>query len=276
MGTSARERFRIEPGSRVDLAAIDPRSTSEVGDREEAGSAVRDIHDRVDDLQLRLYAEQRRALLVVLQGMDTSGKDGAIRHAFAGLSPSGTRVTAFRAPTPEELEHHFLWRIRRALPMTGQIGIFNRSHYEDVVVVRVKDLVPREVWSARYGEINAFERELLEEGSVSVLKVFLHISRDEQRERLLARLDDPRKRWKFNPSDLEDRARWEEFQLAYQDALERCSTAIAPWHVVPADRKWHRDWAVASLLVETLEAMDPRFPEPKFDVEEMRRRLQED
>ena len=245
-----------------------------VDDREEAEAAVRDLQKRVDDLQLRLYAEQRRALLVVLQGMDTSGKDGAIRHAFAGFSPSGTRVTAFRAPTPEELEHDFLWRIRLALPLTGQVGIFNRSHYEDVVVVRVKDLVPREVWAARYGEINAFERELLEESRISVLKVFLHISEDEQRERLLARLDDPRKRWKFNPGDLEDRARWEDFQMAYQDALERCSTTIAPWYVVPADHKWYRDWAVASLLVETLAAMDPRFPEPDYDVEEMRRRLE--
>ena len=273
---SARERFVVEPGTRADLAGIDTRSTPGVIDRSQAERATLDLRGRTAELQERLYAERRRSILVVLQGMDTSGKDGAIKHAFDGLSPSGMRVTAFRAPTEEELAHDFLWRIEQALPVAGQIGIFNRSHYEDVVVVRVKELVPREVWSERYGRINGFERSLVDEGTTSVLKVFLHISKEEQRERLLARLNDPHKQWKFNPGDLEDRGRWDDFQVAWADAIERCSSADAPWFVIPADRKWYRDWAVSSLLVETLEAMDPRYPPPDFDVMEMRRRLSED
>jgi PPK2 family polyphosphate:nucleotide phosphotransferase len=273
MTRTARERLLVEPGTSTDLAGIDTRATPGVKDRDDATRATGRLHARIDELQQRLYAEQRRSLLVVLQGMDTSGKDGAVRHAFAALSPSGTRVTAFRAPTQEELAHDFLWRIERALPVPGQIGIFNRSHYEDVVVVRVKELVPRETWSERFGRINEFERSLLEERGISVLKIFLHISPDEQRERLLARLDDPHKQWKFNPGDLEDRGRWDEFQAAWADAIERCSSTEAPWFVVPADRKWYRNWAVSALLAETLEAMDPRFPAPDYDIDDMRRRL---
>jgi PPK2 family polyphosphate:nucleotide phosphotransferase len=270
---TARERFVIAPGTRCDLRAIDPRSIGGVEDRKDAGRRIPDLQRSIGELQRRLFAERRRSLLVVLQGMDTSGKDGSIRHAFAALSPSSTRVTAFGRPTADELAHDFLWRIRRALPDAGQIGIFNRSHYEDVVVVRVHELVPPSVWGERYGAIDAFERELFEERATTVLKVFLHISELEQRERLLARLDDPRKRWKFNPGDLDDRARWDDFQLAWTDAIERCSSPEAPWFVVPADRKWYRNWAVSALLEETLRAMDPRYPEPGYDVEEMRRRL---
>lgn len=275
MATSARERFVVGPGSPARLAERDPGAMAGVGSRSEAERESAKLQDRLAELQLRLVAEGTRSLLVVLQGMDTSGKDGAIKHVFASLSPSAMRVRAFKAPTEEELAHDFLWRIREGLPETGQLGIFNRSHYEDVVVVRVKQLVPRSVWSQRYDAINRFEAELAERG-IAMAKVFLHISKDEQRERLLARLEDPTKLWKFNPGDLEDRERWGDFQSASEDALTRCSTGPAPWYVLPADHKWYRNWALGSLLVETLEAMDPQFPPPDFDVEEMKRRLSGD
>ncbi|MGZ8606905.1 MAG: PPK2 family polyphosphate kinase [Actinomycetota bacterium] len=275
MATTARERFTVEPGTPARLGERDPHATPGVDRRRDGEREAARFQDRLAELQERLVAEGTRSLLVVLQGMDTSGKDGAIKHAFASLSPSATRVRAFRAPTPEELEHDFLWRIRRALPEAGQVGIFNRSHYEDVVVVRVKELVPPDVWAARYEQINAFERELAG-GGTTIVKVFLHISKLEQRSRLLARLEDPTKRWKFNPGDLDDRERWDAFQEAYEDALTRCSTEAAPWHVIPADRKWYRNWALGALLVETLEAMDPRYPEPGYDVEEMKARLATD
>src|SRR5215218_2812719 len=268
-----RERLIVTPGSPAALRQRETRATPGVRSRKKAEKTLGDLQDRLDRLQVRLMAEARRSLLVVLQGMDTSGKDGTIKHAFASLSPSATDVEAFAAPTDEELSHDFLWRIREALPERGRIGIFNRSHYEDVVVVRVKELVGPEAWSARYDQINAFERELTRAGT-TVLKLFLHISREEQRERLLARLDDPEKIWKFNPGDLDDRARWDDYQAAYEDALTRCSTPEAPWFVIPADRKWYRDWAVTTLLVDTLERMNPQMPEPGFDVAEMRTKLE--
>jgi PPK2 family polyphosphate:nucleotide phosphotransferase len=264
--------FLVEPGSAARLAERDPRATPGVGSRSKGERAAERDLERIVDLQQRLVAEGTRSLLLVLQGMDTSGKDGAIKHVAAALSPSATRVHAFRAPTPEERAHDFLWRIRRALPEPGQVGIFNRSHYEDVVVVRVRELVRRETWKGRFSRINALEADLAERGT-TLLKVFLHISPDEQRERLLARLEDPTKRWKFNPGDLEDRARWDEFQQAYEDAITRCSTVAAPWFVIPADRKWYRNWAIGRLMVRTLEAMDPRYPAPDYDVEAMTARL---
>ena len=275
MATPAHERFVVEPGSPAHLAERDPGATAGVGSRSEAERESAKLRSRLAELHLRLVAEGARSLLVVLQGMDTSGKDGAIKHVFAGLSPSAMLVRAFKAPTEEELAHDFLWRIRRALPDAGRIGIFNRSHYEDVVVVRVKELFPRSVWSGRYDAINVFESELAGNG-ITMVKVFLHISKDEQRERLLARLEDPTKLWKFNPGDLEDRERWDEFLAAYEDALTKCSTEAAPWFVLPADHKWYRNWALGTLLVETLDAMDPRHPPPDFDVEEMKRRLSAD
>ena len=273
MGRSARERFRVEPGSPAGLAGRDPSGTPGVKSRKRAERATPKLQERLAGLQERLYAERSRSLLVVLQGMDTSGKDGAIKHAFASLSPSGTRVTSFKAPTEVERRHHFLWRIRKALPESGQVGIFNRSHYEDVVVVRVKRLAPQAVWSTRFGEINAFEESLAKSGT-TLVKVFLHISPDEQRERLLARLDDPTKRWKFNPGDLDDRARWARFRTAYEEALTRCSTEAAPWFVVPADRKWYRNWAISGLLVETLEDLAPAYPTPELDLAALRNRLE--
>ena len=273
MGRSVRERLVVPPGTPAGLAGRDPSGTPGVRSRKAVERETAKLQERLADLQERLYAERARSLLVVLQGMDTSGKDGAIKHAFASLSPSGTKVTSFKAPTEVELRHHFLWRIRKTVPEPGQVGIFNRSHYEDVVVVRVKRLAPRTAWSKRFSEINAFEEHLAREGT-TLVKVFLHISPDEQRERLLARLEDPSKRWKFNPGDLDDRARWARFRTAYEEALTRCSTEAAPWFVVPADRKWYRNWAISGLLVETLEALAPGYPTPELDLAALRTRLE--
>jgi PPK2 family polyphosphate:nucleotide phosphotransferase len=214
----------------------------------------------------------RQRVLLVLQAMDCGGKDGTVRAVSQGMNPAGLAAVGFGAPTEEERQHDFLWRIRRALPRDGYIGVFNRSHYEDVLVVRVHDLVPEAEWSARYEQINAFEAEQAADG-LTILKVMLHISRDEQRERLRDRLDDPTKWWKYNPGDLDERARWDDYQRAYEDALTRCSTDAAPWYVVPADRKWYRNWAVTALLHQTLAELDPQYPQPDFDVDAERARL---
>ncbi|HEV3075833.1 MAG TPA: PPK2 family polyphosphate kinase, partial [Thermoanaerobaculia bacterium] len=215
-----------------------------------------------------LWAEHDRRVLVVLQGMDTSGKDGTISHVFEGVNPLGVRVTAFKAPTQEELDHDFLWRIHDKVPAAGEIGIFNRSHYEAVLVERVQGLVPAKVWKARYSQINDFERLLAESGT-SVLKFFLYIDRDEQRRRLLERLADPEKRWKFSASDLEDRKRWDAYMAAYEEAITRTSTSAAPWFVVPANKKWYRNLVVASVLVKTLEGMQLHYREPAVDLREV-------
>jgi PPK2 family polyphosphate:nucleotide phosphotransferase len=211
-------------------------------------------------------------VLLVLQGMDTSGKGGVVEHVIGLVNPQGAHIASFKKPTPEELRHHFLWRVRRALPPSGTIGIFDRSHYEDVLVVRVHELLPAEVVERRYAEINRFEAQLVADG-VAVVKCFLNVSYDEQRERLLARLDDPSKHWKFNEGDLAERARWAEYQEAYRLVLERCSTPEAPWYAVPADRKWYRNWAVAQLLHETLAELDPRYPTPELDLPALKKRL---
>ena len=215
--------------------------------------------DEIKGLQRRLYAEERRSVLLVLQGTDTSGKDGTIRHVMRGITPSGIQVAAFSAPSGNELAHDYLWRVHAACPERGRIGVFNRSHYEDVVTARVRGLIDPDTWSRRYRHINEFERMLVDEGT-TILKCFLHLSRDEQRERLQARLDKPHKRWKFSRQDLDDRARWDEYQTAYEDALRETSTPWAPWHVVPADRKWQRNLVVAQLLAATLQMMDPEVP----------------
>jgi PPK2 family polyphosphate:nucleotide phosphotransferase len=276
MGKSVRETFRVpaEPG----LAAIDPRSRP-VGPKDKSAAAdeMVDLGRSLDRLQEALYAEAVagggvRRVLLVLQGMDTSGKGGVIRHVGRLVNPQGLHLATFKKPTPEELAHHFLWRIRPRLPGPGFIGVFDRSHYEDVLVPRVEGLVPEEVWRHRYEEINAFEAELGEEG-VTILKCMLHISPAEQAERLLARLDNPVKRWKYDPGDLDARAKWPAYMQAYTDALRHCDSDAAPWYVVPADRKWYRNWVVAALLAETLADVDPRFPEPDFDVDVERARL---
>jgi PPK2 family polyphosphate:nucleotide phosphotransferase len=213
-----------------------------------------------------LWAENRHKVLVVLQGMDTSGKDGTIRHVFDGVNPQGVRVASFKAPTPEELSHDFLWRVHPKVPGRGEMVIFNRSHYEDVLAVRVKELAPPKVWKPRYDQINDFERLLAESGT-TILKFFLHIDQDEQKERLQARLDDPTKRWKFRKGDLEDRKLWKRFTEAYEEALSRTSQDGAPWYVVPANKKWYRNLVVATILVDALEKLDMRYPEPEEDLD---------
>jgi len=258
------EAIRVEPGDRPRLASRDTRDRLGIADKAEAEARLEDLVGRLALLQNRLWAEDRRALLLVLQGLDASGKDGTIRRVFTGVNPMGCRVCAFKAPAGAELEHDYLWRIHAACPDHGQIGIFNRSHYEDVVAVRVRKLAPERVWKRRPHHIREFERLLADEGT-TVVKVFLHISKDEQRTRLQERLEDPEKRWKFRVEDLDDRRRWDEFQQAYEDVIRQTSTGRAPWYVVPADRKWVRNVAVAELLVATLEAIDPELPNPKLE-----------
>ena len=260
------DSFRVRPGKRVRLAKIDPKETSELrGGKHAAEALMPGLHTKLDRLQELFYADGRRGLLVVLQGMDTSGKDGTIRHVFEGVNPQGVRVGAFKTPTPEELAHDFLWRIHPHAPAKGEIAIFNRSQYEDVLIARVHHLVPKQVWSKRYHAISEFERELVDEGT-TVLKFFLHISRAEQGERLRARLADPTKHWKLSASDVRERSFWSEYTRAYEEMLERTATAWAPWYLVPADHKWFRNWLVSRLLIETLEAMDLRYPSPKVDL----------
>lgn len=249
----------VKPGSEVDLGDIDPREVSFLGDEEKVREKLAEDVTAIDALQDRLYAEGKRALLVVLQGTDTSGKDGTIRGVFNTTGPLGVSVTAFKKPSEEELAHDFLWRVHLAAPRRGTIGIFNRSHYEDVLIGRVRKLAPKEVIEQRYDQINAFEQMLAENGTV-ILKFMLHISKKEQAERLQERLDDKTKNWKFNAGDLEDRKLWDEYQKAYETALARCSTEHAPWHVVPADRKWARNAIIAAIVRDTLEAMDPQYP----------------
>lgn len=260
------KRYRVEPGSQVDLAKIGPGSTEAFqGGKEEAEKVFPKLNARLEEMQELLWAEHRHKVLVVLQGMDTSGKDGTIRRVFDGVNPTGVRVASFKAPSPEELDHDFLWRVHPKVPGCGEMVIFNRSHYEDVLVVRVHHLAPEAVWRKRYDQINGFERLLAETGT-TILKFFLHISRDEQKERLEARIDDPAKRWKFRKGDLKDRERWDDYTKAYEEALSRTSTEHAPWYVVPADRKWYRDLVVATVLTETLEGLGMKQPEPVEDL----------
>ncbi|WP_148572175.1 PPK2 family polyphosphate kinase [Nocardioides caldifontis] len=273
------ELLALPPGP-VDLGAVDPEGTPGfTGGKRDGKAALEAMADEMVELQTKLAADAytggHRRLLLVLQGMDTSGKGGVVKHAVGLFDAGGVRIRSFGAPTPEELAHDFLWRIERETPQAGQIGIFDRSHYEDVLIGRVRSLAPPEEIERRYGAINDFERRLVDDGTV-VVKCLLHISADEQRERLLARLDDPRKRWKFRPEDVDDRALWDDYRAAYEVALERCSTEWAPWYVVPSNRKWYRTLAVASLLRDALRSMELRWPEPDYDVEEQRRRLEAD
>jgi PPK2 family polyphosphate:nucleotide phosphotransferase len=282
MGRSSKAAARVSdllriPAGPVDLSALDTRATPGFDGDKAAGKAeLAALGPRLSDLQERLHAEGvsggRRSLLLVLQGMDTAGKGGVVRHVIGQVDPQGCEIASFKAPTKEELAHDFLWRIRKRLPGPGKLGVFDRSHYEDVLVVRVHGLVPRSTWSRRYAAINRFEAQLVER-DIRVVKVFLHISKEEQRQRLLARLDDPTKQWKYNPRDVDERARWADYQAAYESALERCNGEVAPWYRVPADRKWYRNWAIASLLVEQLEDMKLTWPKGDFDVEEQRARL---
>jgi PPK2 family polyphosphate:nucleotide phosphotransferase len=257
--TRARVGYRVEPGARASLATRDPDETEHYKTKKDVARELEKQLRRIQDLQERLYAENERGLLIVLQALDTGGKDGTIKHVFSGVNPQGCRVSSFKIPSAEEANHDFLWRYHKSIPARGRIGIFNRSHYEDVLVVRVKNLVPEEIWRERYEQINAFERTLTLEG-ITVLKFFLHISRDEQKRRLQRRLDNPNKRWKFSSDDLKERALWDAYQRAFEDALSKCSTEHAPWYVVPANKKWYRNLVVASTIADILEAMDPQYP----------------
>ena len=264
-----RKRFLVEPGSSVRLSRIDPDDTAGIKSKDAAEADLSKNIDRLRKLQYLLYAENRWALLVVLQAMDAGGKDGTIRHVMGGLNPQGCVVTSFKAPSEEEREHGFLWRIHQRVPARGDIGIFNRSHYEDVLVARVRKLVPKSVWEKRYEQINAFEKTLA--GSdVVILKFMLHISKEEQRRRLQERLDNPRKRWKLATSDFEDRKLWDEYQRAYEAALSRCNHAWAPWFVIPANHKWFRNLAVSEIIVDTLKSLHMKLPRPAVDVSKLR------
>jgi PPK2 family polyphosphate:nucleotide phosphotransferase len=258
------DRYRIQPDTAVDLSAFDPKDTGGI-EEEAAKERLDDLNRRLENLQELLYAERRHKVLVVLQAMDTGGKDGVIRHVFQGVNPQGVKVAGFGVPTPDELAHDYLWRVHAHTPAAGQLTIFNRSHYEDVLVVRVHGLVPEEVWNRRYRHINEWERLLAEEGT-TILKFFLHISKEEQAERLQARLDEPTKRWKFRLGDLEERRRWPDYMTVYQAALSQTSTAWAPWYLVPADHKWYRNLVVAGVLVETLEGLKMAYPQPTEDL----------
>jgi PPK2 family polyphosphate:nucleotide phosphotransferase len=256
----AADRWRIAPRARLDLAAIDTASRAGApGDKAATSEASAVLRVRLTELQARLYAEGTRSLLLVLQAMDAGGKDGTIRSVFAGVNPQGVRVASFKAPTAHELAHDFLWRVHTQAPADREIAVFNRSHYEDVLIARVHQLAPEPVWRGRYAHIRAFE-QLLHDGDTTIVKVMLHISKDEQRKRLQARIDDPHKRWKFDLADLDERRHWDDYQRAYADAITNTTTRDAPWYVVPADRKWYRDWAVLSILVTALERMDPQYP----------------
>lgn len=256
------EKYRVKPGQSFQLKDWDPGDTGKEDDKDEAREELLKLNQRLEELQELLFAEHKRRVLIVLQGMDTSGKDGVVRHVFEGVNPQGVRVVSFKAPTPEELDHDYLWRIHKPLPAKGEMVIFNRSQYEDVLVVRVHNIVPREQWEKRYDQINAFEKTLADEGTI-ILKFFLHISKDEQKERLQARLDDPTKHWKFSVGDLKEREYWNQYMEAYETALQRTSTREAPWYIVPADRKWFRDLLIARVIVQTLEDLKMSYPEPK-------------
>jgi PPK2 family polyphosphate:nucleotide phosphotransferase len=259
------ERYRVAGAAGFDLQALDPddRSAFE-GDKAAAKLRTKALNQRLEALQELLYAEGKHSVLIVLQAMDAGGKDGAIRSVFDGVNPQGVRVASFKKPTPLELAHDYLWRVHAQTPGRGQMTIFNRSHYEDVLVVRVKELAAESVWSRRFKHIVDFEQRLVDEGT-TILKFFLHISKDEQRERLQERIDDPAKRWKFNPGDIEERLHWESYMQAYAEALGRTSTAAAPWYAIPANRNWYRNLAISQILVDALEGLDMRMPTPEID-----------
>jgi PPK2 family polyphosphate:nucleotide phosphotransferase len=256
------DSYLVPPGRKLDLTGFDPDDTHLVrGGKAEAKAENAAIQKRLANLQELLYAGHHWKLLIVLQGMDTSGKDGTIRHVMAGFNPVGTRVVSFKKPSSEELDHDYLWRVHRQTPGNGEAVVFNRSHYEDVLIVRVHGLVPQSTWQKRYDHIKAFEQMLHDEGTM-ILKFFLHISKEEQRARLQARIEDPAKRWKFQHTDLEERKLWKDYQRAYEDALSKTSTEWAPWYVVPANQKWYRNYLVGSTIVEALERLHMKYPEP--------------
>lgn len=263
------ERYRIQPGSSIDLGKWDPNDKSMFQIEKAVGKKqLLQLNEELETLQELLYAEGKHKLLIVLQAMDTGGKDGTIRHVFEGVNPQGVKVTSFKVPTDEELAHDYLWRIHEHTPGKGEIVIFNRSHYEDVLVVRVHNIVSKEVWSRRYEHILAFENMLAEEGT-TILKFYLHIDKDEQKERLQARLDNPDKNWKFSRGDLEERKLWDQYINAFEEALGKTSTETAPWYVIPANRKWYRNLVISSIIIEKLKSLNMAFPESEEDLKKI-------
>jgi PPK2 family polyphosphate:nucleotide phosphotransferase len=262
--------FRIKPNTKVNLAKIDAGYHGEIEDEDKANEELKKYTTRLSELQAVMYAENKHALLIVLQALDAGGKDGTIHHVMEAMNPQGCSVVGFKVPTPEELAHDYLWRIHQHTPRKGQITVFNRSHYEDVLVVRVHNLVPEEVWSKRYNDINAFERTLVNNGT-TIVKFYLHIDKEEQLGRFRDRLDQPDKQWKISESDYSERDYWDDYQKAYMDALSKCSFNYAPWYVIPANHKWFRNLAVSKILVETMEGMKMKYPEPTVDLAEIKR-----
>ena len=267
----ALERYRVNPGAKIDLSGIDTgeKTLFSGSNKSEFEPQFRELQLQLQNLQKILYAQNKHKVLVVMQAMDTGGKDGCIKHVFSHIDPQGIHVRSFKKPSEEELSYDFLWRIHNKVPHRGQLVIFNRSHYEDIIAVRVKKLFPDEVWQRRQQHVVDFERMLAEEGT-TIVKIFLHISKEEQKERLEARLENPRKHWKFNPDDLADRARWDEFMKAYEDVIGKTSTDFAPWYIVPADRKWYRNLCVARIMLDTLGKLDMRLPEIDWDPKTIR------
>jgi PPK2 family polyphosphate:nucleotide phosphotransferase len=263
------KQYLVKPRTKIDLSDWNPNDKTNFASGKEAGKLhLVELNNELMTLQEMLYAEHKHKILIVLQGMDTSGKDGTIKHVFRGVNPQGVRIANFKVPTKIELNHDYLWRVHKQVPGNGEIVIFNRSHYEDVLVVRVHELVPKKIWSKRYSQINSFEKLLLDEGT-TILKFFLHIDLDEQKERLQARLDDPNKQWKFRKGDLEERKLWPEYIQAYEDMLTKTSTRIAPWYVIPSNRKWYRNLVIGSILVETLKNLNMRYPDPEEELNDI-------
>ena len=271
---SARERYRARPSftGRVNLAEVNPGDTEGLKKKRALRDVEGDWSTELGILQEKLWAEKKKSMLVVLQGLDTSGKDGTVKHVMSDMNVQGVRVVSFKQPTPEEQRHDFLWRIKQHLPAPGEIVVFNRSHYEDVLIARARALAPLETIDKRYEMINSFEAELVKAGT-TVVKFMLHISPEEQRQRFLDRLDDPTKRWKFSPSDLKERTRWNVYMGAYEIALTKCNPDPAPWFVVPSDNKWYRNWVISAIMLETMTAMKPAYPNPRLDVRALKKQI---
>jgi PPK2 family polyphosphate:nucleotide phosphotransferase len=263
------KELAVKPGHKVKLSRWDPDDTLGWEKDRETRENLDKAIERLIGFQYRLYAEKKRALLLIFQGLDAAGKDGTIRHVMSGVDPQGCIVKSFKVPSTEEASHDFLWRVHKAVPGCGEIGVFNRSHYEDVLIVRVHNLVPKDVWSRRYNQINDFEA-MLEENRVKLLKFFLHISKDEQKKRFMERIDDPDKRWKISEDDFQERKYWDGYTAAYQDALERCTTDAAPWFIIPANKKWFRNLAVSHIIDETFKEMDIKFPPPIINLKKLK------
>ncbi len=260
------DKYRVQPGSIIYLNEWDPNDKSLFDDKDDGKALTKQLNKELEDLQELLYAEAKHKVLIVLQAMDTGGKDGTIRHVFEGVNPAGVNVASFKTPTPEDLSHDFLWRIHKRTPRKGEMVIFNRSHYEDVLIVRVHELAPEAVWRKRYDHINQFEQLLVDEGT-TILKFYLHIDQAEQKERLQARLDEPHKRWKFAKGDLDERKLWPHYMAAYEEMLSKTSTEAAPWYIVPANRKWYRDLVISQVIVDKLKELNMQYPQPEADLE---------